>query len=160
MFPAIVFSEFLVAWVLQSPDVILETDAQPLPLNNQLTSLSKQLSKLVLQLSCMSEVTLSTIDNGKIVSLKKGQMLVIRLDENPTTGYRWSTPTLNTQVLELKSDQFNQLGHGAIGGGGQRVFIFQANNVGQTKLQIQKRREWASEQSVIDQFEATIEVIE
>ncbi|WP_166481918.1 protease inhibitor I42 family protein [Scytonema sp. UIC 10036] len=108
----------------------------------------------------MSEVTLSSIDNGKTITLKRGQMLVIRLDENPTTGYRWSTPNLSTQVLQLKNDQFNQFSHGAIGSGGQRVFIFQANHPGQIKLQLKNWREWSGEESTIERFETTIQVVE
>lgn len=108
----------------------------------------------------MSEVTLSKLNNGQFVTLKRGQILILTLEENSTTGYRWSKPTLNTQVLQLKSDNFNLANNTGIGGGGQRVFTFQANNLGQVKLQLKNFREWTGEQSTVESFEVTVQVIE
>ncbi|MBD2213003.1 protease inhibitor I42 family protein [Nostoc linckia FACHB-104] len=108
----------------------------------------------------MSEVTLSKVNNGQVVTLKCRQILIVHLDENPTTGYRWSKPTLDTQVLQLKSDKFNLPSNAGIGSGGQHVFTFQANNPGHVKLQLKNLREWAGEQSNIEQFEVTVQVIE
>ncbi|MBE9228823.1 protease inhibitor I42 family protein [Phormidium sp. LEGE 05292] len=108
----------------------------------------------------MSEVNLTQVDNGKVITLKRGQILTLRLDENPTTGYRWSNPTFNAQVLQLNSDNFNLPSNSAIGGGGQRVFTFQANNSGQVRLQFKKLREWVGDSSTIEQFEVTIQVTE
>ncbi|MBD2665315.1 hypothetical protein B6N60_00084 [Richelia sinica FACHB-800] len=107
----------------------------------------------------MSEVTLSQLNNGQVVTLKRGQILILSLEENSTTGYRWSKPTLNTQVLQLKTDELKLANNAGIGSGGQRVFTFQANNLGQVKLQLKNFREWTGEQSTIESFEVTVLVI-
>lgn len=108
----------------------------------------------------MSEVTLSQADSGTVFTLKRGQTLILRLDENPTTGYRWSLPALDTEVLQFKSDDFNRVSNTGIGAGGQRVFTFQANNPGQVKLGLKNLREWVGEESTIKQFQVTVQVSE
>ena len=111
--------------------------------------------------SSMSDINISKSDNGRVLTLKIGQTLRLSLAENPTTGYRWSKMTgLDTQVLQLKSDDFQLPSSAAIGGGGVRVFTFQAQKVGQVKLQLKNMREWESEQSAIEQFEVTVQVTE
>ena len=67
---------------------------------------------------------------------------------------------MDTQVLQLKNDDFQLPSSAAIGGGGVRVFTFQAQKVGQVKLQLKNMREWESEQSAIEQFEVTVQVTE
>lgn len=47
-----------------------------------------------------------------------------------------------------------------MGGGGQRVFTFQANNPGQVKLQLKNLREWIGEESTIEQFQVSVQVSE
>ncbi len=111
--------------------------------------------------SSMSDINISKSDNGRVLTLKIGQTLRLSLAENPTTGYRWSERTsLDTQVLQLKNDDFQLPSSAAIGGGGVRVFTFQAQKVGQVKLQLKNMREWESEQSAIEQFEVTVQVTE
>lgn len=108
----------------------------------------------------MSEVTLSQLNNGQVVTLKRGEILILSLEENSTTGYRWSKPILNTQVLQLKNDNLKLANNIGIGSSGQRVFTFQANNLGQMKLQLQNCREWTAEESTVESFEVTVRVIE
>jgi inhibitor of cysteine peptidase len=152
---------YLVSCTLQSPGTTPNTQTpSPSVPTVQPKPPSIQSSQSPFTSRSMSEVTLSQVDNGKVVALKRGQMLMLYLDENPTTGYRWSKPTLDTQVLQLKSDNFNLPSNAGMGGGGQHLFTFQANNPGQAKLQLKNLREWAGEQSPIEQFEVTVQVIE
>lgn len=108
----------------------------------------------------MSDLTLSKANNGQVVVIKCGQKLILCLDENPTTGYRWSKPELNTQVLQLKSDSFKLTNNSGLGSAGQHIFTFQANNIGYAKLQLKNLREWMGEQSKLELFEVTVQVIE
>jgi inhibitor of cysteine peptidase len=108
----------------------------------------------------MSEVTLSQADSGTVLTLKRGQTLILCLDENSTTGYRWSLPALDTEVLELKSDEINLPSNPGIGSGSQRVFTFQANNPGRVKLQLKNLREWVGDESTIEEFQVSVQVSE
>jgi inhibitor of cysteine peptidase len=44
-------------------------------------------------------VTVGAAANGKTVRLEVGATLVVRLAGNPTTGYTWSTKTVDRRVL-------------------------------------------------------------
>jgi inhibitor of cysteine peptidase len=161
IFPALLLSIYLVSCTLQPPSPTPNTHTTSLSMpTEQQKQLSIQSAQSHFTSKSMSEVTLSKVNNGQVVTLKRGQILIVHLDENPTTGYRWSKPTLNTQVLQLKSDKFNLSNNTGIGSGGQHVFTFQANNSGQVKLQLKNWREWAGDQSNIEQFEVTVQVIE
>ncbi len=106
----------------------------------------------------MSDITLTKADNGKTLTLKPGQTLILRLAENPTTGYRWSIPSLNAQVLQLTDDRFESSSSAAIGGGGQRVLTFQAQQPGQISLSLKSKREWEDQALALESFSVMIQV--
>jgi len=161
IFRALLLSTYLISCTLQSPSTTPNTHTTSLSVPAvQPKQLSIQSAQSPPTSQSMSEVTLSKVNNGQVVTLKRGQILILHLDENPTTGYRWSKPTLDTQVLQLKNDNFNLPSNAGMGGSGQHAFTFQANNPGQVKLQLKNLREWAGEQSTIERFEVTVRVIE
>ena len=108
----------------------------------------------------MSSMTFSNADNGKTLTLKPGQKITLRLNENPTTGYRWSTSAFNSQILQLIDDRFDLPDTSAMGGGGQRVLTFQANQLGQVTLNLKNRQEWEDEASALESFNLTLQVAE
>jgi inhibitor of cysteine peptidase len=98
-------------------------------------------------------VELTEKDNGRTIEIAVGDLLIVRLNENPTTGYRWEL--VNTKGLEVAGDRFESKGD-AIGAAGIRVFQFRANSLGRQELQLKNWRKWESDSSVIDHFDATI----
>ena len=48
----------------------------------------------------MSNVTLAQADNGKSVEVKPGDTIVIQLDENSTTGFRWAMDQTFPELCE------------------------------------------------------------
>jgi inhibitor of cysteine peptidase len=93
-------------------------------------------------------MTLSEQDSGRRVDISLGSSLLVRLKENPTTGYRWIVETASG--LEQVGDHFE--GGGAIGAAGVRLFQFRADHTGSYKLQMKNWREWEGEASVISRF--------
>jgi inhibitor of cysteine peptidase len=161
MFLALILSTYLVSFTPLSPNIALHncTTSPPVPTAQpKQQSIQPPPSRHTSQ--SMSEVTLSQADSGTVLTLKRGQTLILRLDENSTTGYRWSLPALDTEVLQLKSDDINLPSNTGIGGGGQRVFTFQANNPGQVKLQLKNLREWVGDESTIEEFQVSVQVSE
>ena len=69
----------------------------------------------------MATVTLTEADAGRTVPVSPGEHVVVRLAENPTTGYRWSVP----MGLQVAADTYER-GGGAVGAGGQRVLTLVA----------------------------------
>ncbi len=106
----------------------------------------------------MSDITLTNADTGKTLTLKPGQTLILQLAENPSTGYRWSVPALNSQVLQLTADRFNPSGTVAIGSGGQRILTFHAQQPGQISLSLKNRREWEDEAAAVESFTVMVQV--
>ena len=75
------------------------------------------------------------------VELRVGDTLVLGLEENPTTGYRWQVST--DDQLTPSADRFIPAGDAAAGGGGVRTLKFAVVTGGAGQIKLQLRREWA-----------------
>jgi predicted secreted protein len=95
--------------------------------------------------SSMSEITLAEGDAGRPVAVARGQRLSIRLNSNPTTGYRWQLATAPGGVLtKLGEPRYtaDASAANAVGGGGVEVWSFEASGSGEEKLVFEYRRPW------------------
>lgn len=86
---------------------------------------------------------------------KAGSVVMVCLEENPTTGYRWKVETAGG--MDLISDSFEK-GGDAIGASGTRVFQFRTPESGVHRISIRNLRDWEGENSIIDQLYVTIDV--
>ncbi|MEB3292390.1 MAG: protease inhibitor I42 family protein [Synechococcales bacterium] len=127
--------------------------------NSKGKSMSSPTSSNQASSSNAAAVTLSQADSGKTVTLQQGQTLILQLDENPTTGYRWELPSLPATELQLMRDQFTSSNSGAMGAGGQRTLTFQAGNPGQVNLVLHNRRAWESVGQGVAQFNLTLKIV-
>ena len=98
----------------------------------------------------MARYTLGELQNGTALSLRIGDVVVLRLREDPVTGQRWDIVSAPGFVLEaddfIRSDA-----------GGERALRFKATVEGAARIDIALRRnsEIASPQSA---FSITAEV--
>jgi inhibitor of cysteine peptidase len=93
----------------------------------------------------MPEITLAESDAGRAVDLDRGQHLHIRLNSNPTTGYRWQLAIATDSVLrKLGEPRYtaDATAAAAVGGGGVEVWSFEASRSGEEKLVFEYRRPW------------------
>lgn len=74
-------------------------------------------------------------------AVARNEEVVLRLAENPTTGYRWEVSTSGAGELALVEDTFI-VGTGIPGAGGQRVFRYVCRGPGNVQLEAIKRRPW------------------
>ena len=84
-------------------------------------------------------------DLGKHIDLRLGQEIELRLDANPTTGYRWQVVQAAPAVLDtLAEEMFSPApaAPGVTGGGGTVTWRFRATRVGRDNLQLVYRRPW------------------
>ena len=93
-------------------------------------------------------------DNGQTVDVGVGDMITVRLSENPTTGYRWAV--VAAEGLEQVESSFEK--GKAVGAGGARIFQFRASQPGSHALRLKHWREWEGEISALTRFEARIVV--
>lgn len=91
-------------------------------------------------------------DNGRAVEMNLGDVVTVRLAENPTTGYRWTVET--SSGLEPVGDRFEA--GGAIGGAGVRELQFRPAQAGTHELCLKNWREWEGDDSVVERFAARI----
>lgn len=83
-------------------------------------------------------------NNGQEVEVPIGQTFELRLQENPTTGYKWNLKSngapqcaLIDDAFETKSDSPQQPGRG-----GAHAWQFRAAENGETHIQLAYERGW------------------
>ena len=106
----------------------------------------------------MSTISLGTVDNGTTIDAVVGDVIVVRLAENPTTGYRWSLESVEGSLLETKDDRFVLDPGPQMGSGGTRQFRFRATAAGTTPINLKHWREWAGEDSVTERYAVQVRV--
>jgi len=98
-------------------------------------------------------MTLSEQDNGRTVEVNAGDVVTVRLKENPTTGFRWTVESAGGLVLA--GDEYEG-GGGGMGAAGVRVLQFRSPGAGAHELRLKNRREWEGDSSVTERFNLTI----
>jgi inhibitor of cysteine peptidase len=105
----------------------------------------------------MTEVTISASQSGSSVQVRVGDEIVVSLDENPTTGYRWAIDSSGEPTLAPIGSSYEPSAGGGMGGGGQRTFRFRAVAAGQAGLRLVLRQEWQPD-TATEQFEIQTDV--
>lgn len=99
---------------------------------------------LGLLVSCVAhEVKVGAAENGKEITLKPGQTLVVALEANPTTGYDWlldSEP--DAAVLSVVGQEFEAPSGERVGAPGVTIWRFRAVSAGETSFQLGYARAW------------------
>jgi len=101
-------------------------------------------------------ITLTDADAGKTVELHTGDMLIIKLTGNPTTGYNWDVSKVDASILQAQGDVQFTPDSSAIGSGGTVVLTFLAASAGQTQLQLAYHRSWETDVVPLHTFGVTI----
>ncbi len=108
------------------------------------------------------EVRVNVDDAGIQVELEQGQILVVTLESNPTTGYRWEVAETQESILEQMGEaEFkpSQTGEPPVpGAGGWEIFRFKAISAGQMTLQLVYRRSWEEGVEPINTFSLQVVV--
>jgi inhibitor of cysteine peptidase len=106
----------------------------------------------------MPNLTLTQSDAGKTFKVHTGDVIVIQLKENPTTGYRWAIDKSDNAILALQSSDSAVTPGAGIGGGGTRTFTFKAEKPGTVRLELKQWRDWIGDSSIIGHYDVTIQV--
>jgi inhibitor of cysteine peptidase len=98
----------------------------------------------------MAVVELSGSDNGRSVELREGDEVLLRLAENPTTGFRWHID--QAEGIEPAGEAFHLGRDPRIGSGGVHEFRFRRTGRGPGRLALRNWQPWAGESSVTERF--------
>ena len=95
---------------------------------------------------------LTRADNNRTAELRVGERLVMRLPENPATGYTWAIDETDSRLLTLGSTDYAPPETGSIGARGQRIFTFTARQPGEVALKLKYWRFWEGDASVTERY--------
>jgi inhibitor of cysteine peptidase len=102
---------------------------------------------------CPREVHLTAADNGREIDLKKGDVLVITLKGNPTTGYTWDVvEPLDAQILQQVGEIEFKPESDLLGAGGVQIIRFEIVNTGRTALKLVYHRPWEKDVEPLETF--------
>ena len=108
-----------------------------------------------------AEVQVGADDDGSQIELVEGQILVVTLGANPSTGYTWEVLEIDPAVLQQVGEaefQSKDVPEGFVGAGGQMTFRFQAVSAGQTSFRMVYRRPWEAAEDPVFYFSLQVVV--
>ncbi len=80
------------------------------------------------------------------IEIARGQTLVLTLESNPTTGYRWEIAGIDKRILRQQGDAVLELSDAGssslLGAGGTESFHLEAIDSGKTNLKLVYHRPW------------------
>jgi len=108
----------------------------------------------------LREVHVDADDDDSQVELEQGQILVVTLESNPTTGYRWEQAENQDSYLEQMGEaEFKPSETGEqplVGAGGWEIFRFKAISAGQMTLQLIYHRPWEEGAEPVNTFSLNV----
>ncbi|NIS79051.1 MAG: hypothetical protein GTO14_02240 [Anaerolineales bacterium] len=96
------------------------------------------------------EVTIGLEHDGQEIQLDIGEVLVLELESNPTTGYVWEVDEIDEMLLRLQGEPAYKASSGRefVGAGGVEVFRFEALSSGVAVLELIYHRPWEEEKPI------------
>ena len=106
------------------------------------------------------EVQVTERENGRAVDLN-GEVLVLNLESNPSTGYGWQVQGLNPGILrQLDAIEWLPDTPGKLGGSGTEVLRFAATGRGRATLNLVYARPWETAAAPAKSFSLEVNVTE
>ncbi len=111
----------------------------------------------------MSNVSLDAMADGTTQQLKKGEVMSISLESNPSTGYGWFASISNPTVLvQMGEPQYQEPAGSSTtpiaGAAGTETFYFQAVETGTTTLTLDYKRSFEANVAPEKTVSLTVEV--
>lgn len=97
-------------------------------------------------------------DDGKVISLKEGEVLQLSLITNPSTGYSWGFATAPSANVIKQTDHYLVPLGTMPGSASTEFWIFDAISEGSTRIDLKYMRWWETAPTAIKTFEVTIVV--
>lgn len=107
----------------------------------------------------MAEFHFGPSDDGQVVVAHAGDFLIVRLPENPSTGYRWNVSEQSGNLLRLDEAKFLGSEAAAVGSGGERALRFFARDPGYAQIALRLRREWEDSSRDIQRYTLNVQIL-
>jgi predicted secreted protein len=100
-------------------------------------------------------MNLTREQSGETIALHQGEVVVLSLLENPSTGYRW---TFAADGMDVAEGGYAAPAPGAVGGGGTRTVRLVAKRVGDAVVTATLQRSWEDSSKAVDRCEFRFKV--
>ena len=108
------------------------------------------------------EVLVEKDANGTTVTLDVDQVLAIKLESNPTTGYGWHVMDVDESILQAEGGpemiEPEQKATPVLGAGGWQVIRYRAKAAGETTITLGYSRSFEPDVPPIETFTLTVKV--
>jgi inhibitor of cysteine peptidase len=105
----------------------------------------------------MSAHVVTDADDGSRIEVRVGDVLQVRLPDNPTTGYRWVLVPPDEELLVVQDASYVSCDD-RVGSGGTAAWSLLATGPGTAQVRASRMRPWEGEASVIRRFDLVVEV--
>ena len=105
--------------------------------------------------------TFTAADNGESINLKLNEIIKIKLESNPTTGYSWNlSDETSTAIISLISSDYKTStpDKGVVGAGGNETLTFKAIAKGNTTIILTYNKSWEEGVEQIETFKLNVTV--
>jgi inhibitor of cysteine peptidase len=108
----------------------------------------------------IKNITVTEKGNGSQFELNKGDLLTLRLESNPSTGYSWQIAGNDEKLMELMGEPTSETPERKliVGGIEYRIFRFKALTRGTNVLELQYKRIWEKEKEPLKTFRITVKI--
>jgi predicted secreted protein len=104
----------------------------------------------------MSEIVVEQDDLESIIEADLGDVIVLHLEENLTTGYGWEVETEGSVVELIESTHIDKTTKVLMGSGGMRVLRIATRSPGSQEIHMRLRRPWESPDKALKDLDVTI----
>jgi inhibitor of cysteine peptidase len=101
---------------------------------------------------------IGSADAGSTVDLQIGDIVLISLEGNPSTGYSWNVVQGDLAVVRLAGEPTFAPASSALGAGGTLTYRFEAQDTGQTTLELAYDRPFEPDTPPLQTFAITVRV--
>ena len=113
---------------------------------------------LFLLTACASTQMVDQTMNGASVELKKGQLMVLKLPSNPTTGYDWEIVSIDPSMIKQSGEMTYKSDSKLAGSAGVDTWTFEGGSSGTTRLILVYHRSWEKDVEPLQVFNLDIVV--
>lgn len=107
--------------------------------------------------SAIGTVYVNSTANGKIITIPANERVLVRLSENPTTGYMWNATA--SKGLKIVSDTHTASNTTLVGAGGYREWILSPTTVDTYTFKAVYLRPWEGADSTDTTFGIVIQAV-
>ncbi|UHG90293.1 protease inhibitor I42 family protein [Spirosoma oryzicola] len=93
----------------------------------------------------MKTIQVTDSVSQETIAVAEGDQIELRLEENPTTGYRWEITQINNEQLTIVNNAYTLYESAGIGGGGIRTVHIHVLRVGTGQLVLENRQSWSND---------------